>query len=194
MNRELVHKVSAGAFEARYAASDDPWSFETSPYELRRYDSLLRALSKPHYEVIYEPACSIGVLTARLAGLANRVIATDIAPSAVKRARERCRGLHQVQIHCDDVATFVPEAALDLIVFSELGYYFEAQQLGRIASSLAGHLKRGGEFVAVHWLGDSGDHLLHGDEVHATLRSCLPLTWTHGERHAGFRLDSWVRR
>jgi hypothetical protein len=31
----------------------------------------------------------------------------------------------------------------------------------------------GGEFVAVHWRGESGDHVLHGDEVHAVLKETL---------------------
>ena len=51
----------------------------------------------------------------------------------------------------------------------------------------------GGELIAVHWLGSSDDHMLHGDEVHATLRDSLPLNRVRYERDGLFRLDSWVR-
>jgi SAM-dependent methyltransferase len=193
MTGDVTLKVSRQAFEARYASLGDPWNFETSSYERNRYKTLLRTLSKAHYDVVYEPGCSVGVLTADLAALANRVIATDVAPSAVARARERCRAFDHVDIHCDDVATFAPNIALDLIVFSEIGYYFERHNLERIARTLASNLQSGGEFVAAHWLGDSSDHVLHGDEVHEILTSSLPLRWTQGQHHEGFRIDTWMR-
>jgi len=50
-----------------------------------------------------------------------------------------------------------------------------------------------GEFVAVHWLGDSADHVLHGDTVHELLRTGLSIEWVRGARHPGFRIDTWKR-
>jgi hypothetical protein len=97
-----------------------------------------------------------------------------------------------VQITCDDVASHIPDPAPDLIVFSEIGYYFDAAELNGVVLKLAGVLQEPGEFVALHWLGSSDDHVLHGDEVHEILRSCLPLKWFRGERHEGFRIDSWM--
>jgi SAM-dependent methyltransferase len=193
MNPALARKVSGEAFEARYAASADPWAFATSPYEKHRYQSVLRALSRSNYEVVYEPGCSIGVLTAKLAAVAARVIATDIAPLAVQRAKARCASLSNVEIFCENAATYAPTVPLDLVVFSEIGYYFESRELIRIGSTLAHRLSPGGEFVAVHWLGHSADHVLHGDEVQETLKSSLPLAWVRGERHDRFRIDRWVK-
>jgi SAM-dependent methyltransferase len=188
---DLVRKVSKENFEARYRQNQDPWDFATSAYELGRYETTLSALSQTNYGTVYEPGCSVGVLTAALAAMAERVIAIDFAPSAVLRARERCSAWPNVEIHCASAATYVPEPPLDLVVFSELGYYFDAPELARIGHVLSRKLKPLGEFLAVHWLGHSPDHVMHGDQVHETLRRNLPLMWVKGERYPLFRIDSW---
>jgi SAM-dependent methyltransferase len=191
MNSNIAHKVSQDAFEARYKKHADPWNFASSSYELRRYQTILSALTRGSYDTVYEPGCSVGVLTEQLARLSQHVVAADFAPSAVDKARARCAHLPNVDILCASVATYVPEAPLDLVVFSEIGYYFDPPELARISCALAERLNHDGEFLAVHWLGHSPDHVMHGDAVHETLRRALPLTWLKGERYSQFRIDSW---
>jgi SAM-dependent methyltransferase len=191
MNADLARKVSKHDFEARYCQKSDPWDFATSAYELGRYQSTLSALSRTRYGTVYEPGCSVGVLTSALARRAAQVIAIDFAPSAVERARTRCSAWPNVAVHCASVATYVPEPPLDLVVFSELGYYFDAHELARIGRVLSRQLSARGEFLAVHWLGHSPDHVMHGDQVHETLRRNLPLIWIKGERYPLFRIDCW---
>jgi SAM-dependent methyltransferase len=180
-------------FEQRYQRHIDPWNFSESPYERQRYLVTLAALLRPRYRHAFEPGCSVGELTAQLAARCDRVSATDIAPTAVARARARCGHLDNVQFECTDLAGDRPEGTFDLIVFSELGYYFDATDLARIVVALARSLTSDGEFIAVHWLGASPDHVLHGDTVHDVLRTHLPLSWVRGERHPGFRIDTWQR-
>jgi chemotaxis methyl-accepting protein methylase len=91
-----------------------------------------------------------------------------------------------------DLRDAPPAGPFDLIVFSELGYYFPLDELASIAGALASRLEAGGELVAVHWLG-SEDHVLHGDEVHTILSDAVPMKRTRSARHSGFRLDAWVR-
>jgi SAM-dependent methyltransferase len=188
-----VSALSAEAFEARYVGGRDPWSFGKDAYELARYRTILGALRRSAYETVYEPGCSVGVLTQQLASIAGRVIATDFAPSAALQAQMRCANHPNVQIVCRDVGAFVPPAPLDLIVFSEIGYYFSPDDLSRLAAQLAQCLAPGGEFVAAHWLGDSADHVLHGDRVHEILRDSLALETLRTARYPGFRLDSWIK-
>lgn len=193
MTPELSYKVSRAAFEERYAGVDDPWEFATAPYEQHRYSTLLRALTRARYGTVFEPGCSVGVLTERLALVAERVIATDIAPSAVARTKARCARLPNVEVLCEDVAAYVPSIGLDLVVFSEIGYYFESAELARVGRGLAARLDVRGEFIAAHWLGHSNDHVQHGNDVHETLRCVLPLLWVKGEIHERFRIDCWVK-
>ena len=187
--------VSQAAFEAKYRRTGDPWDFAGSRYERDRYELTLRSLMRTRYRRAFEPACSIGVLTAALAERCDEVLAIDIAPSAVVMARERCAIFPRVTISCADLAAQCAEGPFDLIVFSELGYYFEEAQLTRIADSLSATLEAGGELIGVHWLGTSEDHLLHGDQVHAILKDTLQKScaWIKGARRPGFRLDTWRR-
>jgi hypothetical protein len=59
--------VSQEAFEARYLQRPDPWRFAESPYELARYLTILSSLGRRAYATVYEPGCSVGVLTRQLA-------------------------------------------------------------------------------------------------------------------------------
>jgi SAM-dependent methyltransferase len=188
--------VSQAAFEAKYRHSPDPWQFAASPYERRRYSTLLRSLPQARYSRAFEPGCSVGVLTAALAERCDALLACDISPTAVHLARQRCAGLSNVHIDQADLAKSLPPGNFDLIVFSELGYYFSAAVLARLIRALAKHITPGGEFVAVHWRGRSEDHLLHGDAVHAILKATLKkrYIWLKGERYREFRLDLWQHR
>jgi SAM-dependent methyltransferase len=158
-----------------YHQSRDPWNFAQSEYERGRYRATLDALLRPSYRRAFEPGCSIGELTALMALRCDRVVATDVAPSAVAVAKERCRGLRNVDVYQADLANGLPNGPFDLIVMSEVGYYFEPRVLAAIATATAAQLEPGGEFVAVHWLGHSDDHVLGGEALkvrHLTEQAC----------------------
>jgi SAM-dependent methyltransferase len=193
MNDRLQEAISARAFENRYQCSRDPWRFETPAYEQARYRCLRRCLSRPFYGVAFEPGCSIGVLTEALAKIAGRVIATDFAPTAVAAAKRRLGRVGNVDVRCADLKQQLPPGPLDLIVFSEIGYYFTPAELLKLARALGERLRPHGEFIAGHWLGHSVEHVIHGDAVHDVLRLSLPLQWVKGERHEGFRVDCWMK-
>ncbi len=182
---------SPQAFEARYRDDADPWRFATSSYELERYRVTLDALSRPHYRRGFEPGCSIGILTEALAKRCFQLEATEVSATALAQAAIRCQRFSHVSLQQQDLAAATLHGHFDLIVLSELGYYFAAPQLAVIAHQLARHLAPGGELIAVHWLGHSSDHQLHGDEVHRVLADSLSLTPTLQARYDGFRLERW---
>jgi len=184
---------TADAFEQLYRATPDPWQFACSTYEQNRYEVILASLRRAHYPRVFEPGCSVGVLTQQLAERCDELIATDVAPTALEQARSRCASLPHVQLELREDAEFIPPGRFDLIVFSEIGYYFSRARLTQLAVGLAEALEPNGELLAVHWLGDSDDHVLHGDEVHETLEEALPLHHWLTARHDGFRLDGWRR-
>jgi len=180
-------------FEAMYEAYEDPWGFATSPYESERYEAILCALKNRRYGRAFEPGCSIGVLTVRLATICDSVEAMDISPTAIAQARERTKHLDNVRTTCGALPTFIPPGTFDLIVFSEIGYYFTESDLYSVAIALSRRINQSGSFLAAHWLGESSDHLLSGDRVHEILNQIPDLVLRHGERHAGFRLGVWTR-
>ena len=186
--------TDAAFFEEMYRQNADPWNFEGSDYEQGRYAKILESAAGRRYLRAFEPGCSIGVLTRRLASLCDRLEAIEISPTATSIARERCMDLPLVHIDCGSLPEAMPAGKFDLIVFSEIGYYFEEEELRDIVDRLAEKLTHGGYFIAVHWLGTSADHLLSGDSVHGVIRECAVLSLDEDKRYAHFRLDRMVRR
>jgi predicted TPR repeat methyltransferase len=186
--------TSQSFFEAKYQRQRDPWNFASDVYEQGRYQQIVRALSHRHYAVAFEPGCSIGVLTEQLAAMCRKVHAIDISPSAAESARKRCGHLAHVEITSGPLSGLIPCEPLDLIVFSEIGYYLSEVQLDELAKTLMNRLTPGGVFLASHWTGNSEDHLISGDRVHEILRAVDGLVHEHSEYHPCFRLDRWRRR
>jgi SAM-dependent methyltransferase len=178
-------------FERVYRQNPDPWSFASSPYEWNRYQAIFDCLNHRRYDRAFEPACSIGVLTAKLAAICGRIEATDIAATAVKIARHRCRSLPNVRVTKGSLPDFIPHGSFDLIVLSEVGYYFEENDLRELATGLVSRIRKPGVLFAAHWLGISSDHRLSGDRVHEVLRALDGLSLTREERHSQFRMDRW---
>jgi SAM-dependent methyltransferase len=191
MNHDMT---SQAFFDSMYRANSDPWSFASSEYEGLRYQTLLQALGDDRFHHAFEPGCSVGVLTEQLSARCDRVDAIDISPTAVELARKRCSSLANVSIRCGSLLHPMIEGGCDLVVFSEIGYYFEEETLREILSKLVASMKQQGTLLAVHWLGSSPDHLLSGDRVHEIIDEIDELIHDKAERHSGFRLDRWRRQ
>lgn len=107
-------------------------------------------------------------------------------------AARRLAGFANVELATAALPDYWPEAAVDLIVLSEFGYYFDAPTWTGIVERAVGHLESHGTIVAVHWLGHSPAHARHGDEVHHDLRVVLgPPRGAY--RQPELRLDWWQR-
>jgi protein-L-isoaspartate O-methyltransferase len=197
MSRQAEAACEPAAFERRYQLDPDPWNFAHSAYEQERYALMLRTLGRARYEAAYEPGCSVGEFTALLATRCQRVIASDVSSSAVATARRRCAAFAHVDIAVAALPDQMPRGPFDLIVFSELGYYFPEPLLRRIGASLYERLLPGGELMAVNWLGQSADHALHGNDVARILRDCLSahqaMQHMTQRMEEGFRIDLWRR-
>ena len=188
--------VPGAAFEAQYQASRDPWDFATSPYEQRRYDLTVAMLPPRRYRRGFEPGCSIGELTVRLAARCDSLVAMDCSPTAVSRARARCRGLDHVTVSVGELPDAWPSGTFDLVVLSELGYYFPHGPLASLVARSAAVLEPGGALLAVHWRGHSPDHVLHGDDVHDLARVEAAVRRLHlagSYLEDEFRADVWTK-
>jgi cyclopropane fatty-acyl-phospholipid synthase-like methyltransferase len=186
--------TSQSFFEGMYRLNGDPWEFSTNAYELSRYDAIMDALNMPRYRLAFEPGCSVGVLTERLAARCDEVDAIDISPTAVATARDRCALYANVSIRCQSLDDVHFPQNIDVLILSEIGYYFERDRWHTLAERLVNRVVPSGTILAAHWLGHSADHLQHGDDVHNLLHSISCMSIEHSERHSGFRLDRWRKR
>ncbi len=179
-------------FEAKYAEKLDYWDFETSAYEAAKYAHTLRALPRLRYGAGFEIGCSIGVLTESLAERCDRLLAVDVAEKALAVARARCP---QVRVERMRFPRERPVGEqFDLIVVSEVGYYWSTEELAEAQRVLLALLETGGDLLLVHWTSAATDYPLTGDEVHESFRACRDLESMMSETCDRYRLDLFRRK
>ena len=178
-------------FDDLYGRDSDPWRFETSEYERGKYADTLSVLDRSRYGRVLEVGCSIGVLTELLAPRADLLVATDVANAALEAARRRLGDAPRVEFRLASLPDRTPEGPFDLIVLSEVLYYLSRADLRRAADSATARLAPGGEVLLVHWLGETPDYPLTGDEAADGFldAACPPLTIVRRWRRERYRLE-----
>jgi SAM-dependent methyltransferase len=180
-------------FDRMYAADPDPWSFESRWYDQRKHTLTAAILPRSRYRSGFEPGCSTGRLTERLAPYCERLLAVDAVESAVRTAAQRLAGRPHVTVGRAAMPGDWPDARFDLIVLSELGYYFDDADLDRLLGAAVASLEPGGDLVAVHWRWPVAEHFRPGDEVHEALAARTELARTAEHVEADFRLAVYSR-
>jgi SAM-dependent methyltransferase len=161
--------LGPGYFDAMYEAAPDPWGFEDRWYEQRKYAISLAQLPDRRYRRAFEPGCSIGVLTAMLAGRCDRLLSWDVAAGAVQAAARRTRDLPNVRVERRQIPHEWPAGRFDLIVFSEILYYLGDRDLEQALDYAVHALEPGGTLLAVHWRHPVTGYPRTGDDVHRVL-------------------------
>jgi 2-polyprenyl-3-methyl-5-hydroxy-6-metoxy-1,4-benzoquinol methylase len=168
----------------------DAWEFETSTFEQARYDHQLALLQGRHFARVLEIGCGSGCFTRRLAGIADHVLALDIAEAALERARVQTQGAGPGTIEFQ--AANVMELELeergpwDLIVFSEtiycLGWAYSFFDVAYLAHRLLEATTPGGYLLLANTYGRETEDWL--------LRPWLIDTYRDLFRNVGYTLRS----
>ena len=139
-------------FDALFARTDDPWSYDNA-YERQKYDRTL-ALAPAHVARALELGCAGGRFTVRLAERAGAVTALDVSPFALEHARARAAAADATNItfaRHDLFADALPRQAAELVVCSEVLYYAGTIERLRFAvGQLAAAVAEGGVLVTAH--------------------------------------------
>ncbi|WP_151085801.1 class I SAM-dependent DNA methyltransferase [Hymenobacter baengnokdamensis] len=198
MNTNQPNTLDPNYFDDVYRANDDPWTFASSPYERAKYTDTLAALNRPRYERAFEIGCSIGVLTAQLAERCGELLSVDVSEAALAQARQRCAQLPQVTLQRMQVPAEFPQGQFDLILLSEVGYYWSPADLARASEQMLAALRPGAQLLLVHWTPPVPDYPQTGDEVHDFFMAQTgpqgSLKHLHGHRAAKYRLDLFERQ
>lgn len=190
----MNERLGRDYFEGLYAESGDPWSFETSEYERDKYERTLAALGGRRFRRALEAGASIGVFTRMLADRCDELLAVDVSERAVAVARERLSGLGHVRVERRTLPEEMPEGPFDLIVASEVLYYFPKEEMLAMLRGLERELAPGGILLAVHWRRETKTYPLQGDEVHELLLKNSRLQNTKTTVEPDYRLDLFEDR
>lgn len=184
-------------FDSLYNADADPWKFETSDYEAKKYAATLAALPNTRYRSALEIGGSIGVLTSMLAERCESLLSVDVSEMAQQKAIARCRSLSHVRFQLMCVPESYPNETFDLTVLSEVGYYWCREDLQKAQQLMLHHLELGGHLLLVHWTpyADYYHNPLSGDEVHEAFLALPSSQLKHlgGDRAEKYRLDLFER-
>lgn len=185
--------LDPGYFREVYGASPDPYGLADRWYEQRKYALTVALLPRERYRSAFEPGCSVGVLTEQLASRCDTLVACDGVPDAVASARARTAGLPGVLIAQRVIPREWPSRAFDLIVFSELLYYFDDADFSQVLRLGIGALRPDGHLLAVHWRHPAPDHPRTGDAVHEALAGHPQLARLAGYRDPDFTAEVYAR-
>ncbi len=179
-----------GVFDRIYARGEDPWDFQGSAYEIAKYDETLAALPRPRFAGALEVGCSIGVQTRRLAERCDALLALDLAPLAVERARARCADLPQVRVRQAQVPRDWPPGTYDLVVLSEVLYFLDHADLAGLARLVLGSLRADGVVLLVNWTGPTDTPTTGEEAARVFMAVTAPRLEVRLHRqHEGYRLD-----
>lgn len=194
----LTRTVSTAKLEAMYARNPDPWGLARAgnDYERDKFIDTVALLPRPRYERALEVGCSVGALTSHLAGRCVSLLGVDLSEVALTEARARNRAQPHVAFARHHLPDDSPAGKFDLIVFSEVLYFFNARDLRQIADWTAGATTTGANLLLVNYLGPLHDYPLTGDQA-ATSFLKETAAWAEPircERRAQYRVDVLRRR
>ncbi len=161
---EQVHREMRDHFEGLWRRGD-PWDLGSSEFERDKYDRQFALLQGRRFPRVLEIGCGAGSFTHRLATVSDRIVALDIAPSAIEQARRSEAGPGEVDYRTADVMEYDVrrEGPWDLIVMSEtiycLGWLYSFFRVGWLASELFAATRIGGRLLMANVCGLPGDYL-----------------------------------
>ena len=162
---ELLARESQRFFEERWREGD-PWEVEGSELDQASYESQAALLRDRTYGKALELGCGSGAFTRRLAEIADRTLAIDVAPSAIERARAAGLDPNAVHFTVANIMDFDlrAEGPWDLVVMSEtiyyLGWLYPLFDVGWLATEIFAATREGGRFLMANTYGGEKDYLL----------------------------------
>ncbi len=144
-------------FNWRYRGAD-PYEVTTHADERDKYKKIVEALGvKEKFENILEIGCGEGHLTQMIAHKGDRVLAVDISDFAINRAKKNVAGFEHVEAKRIDIITADMGETFDLLLCSEVLFYFEPEQLSGVVEKIKGLIRPGGYAALIHTLVKSDD-------------------------------------
>lgn len=182
---------STERFDA-YHAREDPWGLDGRWYERRKRALLMASLPRERFRRALELGCSTGPNTRAISERADAVLGIDSSQKALDKAIAAGVPANVTYERMELPAQW-PSGAYDLIVLSEVAYYWTPEQFGRALDLINESATDDAVFIACHWRKTVEGTPLTGDDVHAAI-SARP-EWRVLSRHIedDFLMDVVVR-
>lgn len=183
--RASIDRTVRDHFEEKWSHGD-PWDLGSSEFERGKYGSQRELIEGRRYARALEIGCGSGHFSRTLASVSERVLALDVAPSAVRAARDGGDAGGRIEFRVANVMEYDPvaEGPWELIVFSEtlpfLGWLYPMFDVAWLAHQLHQATSPDGRLLMCNTLGENVGYLLRPWLVH-TYRDLF--------RNVGYRLE-----
>jgi SAM-dependent methyltransferase len=164
-DRESIHEHAQAFFDDIWR-NGDFWELETSEFERLKYDQQINVLTSGPYDRVLEIGCGSGCLSRRLASVSGYLLAIDISPLAIERARALSPAPRAIDFRIANIMEFDPRShgPWDLVVMSEtiyyLGWLYSFFNVAWLAVQLFEATRDGGEFLMANTCGGIDDYLM----------------------------------
>jgi len=164
----------------------DIWDIETSEFARQVHDRVMALLEGRRYGHVLEIACGGGMFTRRLSTLADSIVALDIAPAAIERARAQGPAAGRIDFRVANIMRFNPraEGPWDLIVMNEmiyfLGWLYPFFDVAWLAAELFAATAAGGRMIMAN--------TMYGKE-HPLLLPWIIRTYHDLFRNVGYQVE-----
>jgi SAM-dependent methyltransferase len=144
----------------------DVWEFDTSDFERARWARTIEVLDGARYPSVLELGCGAGHFTRPLTRLADRIVAFDIAPSAIARARAAEGDATTIDYRVGNAMDYGwrAEGPWDLVVMNDtmcyLGWLYPFFDVAWFASEIHAAVRPGGRFLMANAMEGQYDKLL----------------------------------
>ena len=167
-SREEANRHAERFFEEQWKKGD-PWRFDSSPWEKRRFDHLLGVVADRRYPRVLEIGCGSGHFTERLLPLADSLLGLDVSPTAIEAAQARFVSspfASRLELRAQNIfeAELRGAGPFDLVVLTEtvyyLGWLYPFFNVAYLARDLLEATSPGGRLLLANTLGEVGDALV----------------------------------
>ena len=139
-------------FEQVFRNEIDPWDCD-SPYEQSKYDETIKMMPIGSFDRVLEIGCAEGHFTSKLARMSGELVAADISPTAISRAKQRDKLNQRTNVRFlmfDLIHEHIP-GYFDLIVCSELLYYLGTKDdMVHVVNKMADSILPRGHLIMAH--------------------------------------------
>jgi SAM-dependent methyltransferase len=169
--RRIIDEKARTFFEELWKRGD-PWELESSEFEQAKYARQLAMVNDRRYTRVLEIGCGAGRFTQLLSRTADRVVAIDVAPTAIGRAQAILSKPGVVDFSVANIMDYDAraEGPWDLIVMSEtiyyLGWLYPFFDVAWLATELFAATRTGGRLLMANTQSGTEDHLLHPWLIH----------------------------
>ncbi len=175
-------------FDELFGNDEDPWNFRTSDYERDKRVETLAILRDRRFASIIELGCANGTLTRELAAVCETVLGIDVSSVAIDLARRHCRDVENAGFAEMEVPAQWPDGAHDLLVFSEILYFLDAEEVKRVSKRAHASLMDSGLCLLVNWTGKN-DLSVSGDDAVAIFTGAADWKAETARSFPTYRLD-----